>query len=87
MADVPMKSMVRRPSLYRPTGMPKKVRPKGGGTAEKRAESAPVSELESPKLKIAGKSHEGSERALAESCSTSTEHINTNLVVAVVVQR
>ena len=51
----PMKSMMSRPSQYLPTGAPKKVSPLGGGTAPKAADSPPVSELESPKLKMAGK--------------------------------
>jgi hypothetical protein len=47
--------MRRRPSLYLPEGLLKKVSPLGGGAAPKAAERPPVSELESPKLKIAGK--------------------------------
>lgn len=47
--------MIRRPSEYRPEGLPKKVSPLGGGTRPKAAEAAPVSELESPKLNTAGK--------------------------------
>lgn len=77
--------MVRRPSLHRPTGMPKNVWPKGSGNDMKRADIPPVSELESPKLKIAGKLQ--SACALRESCSTSIKGSNVNLVVADVVER
>lgn len=52
-----MKSMTRRPSQYRPAGEPKKEEPWGGPAWPKAAERPPVSELESPKLKIAGKWH------------------------------
>lgn len=51
-----MKSMMRRPSEYLPAGIPKKVSPLGGGAGPKAADNPPVSELESPKLKMAGKS-------------------------------
>lgn len=51
-----MKSIMRRPSQYLPLGIPKKVSPLGGGAGPKAADSPPVSELESPKLKMAGKS-------------------------------
>lgn len=49
--------MTRRPSEKRPAGLWKKVIPLGGGACSKAAEIAPVSELESPKLNIAGKLH------------------------------
>lgn len=49
-----MKSIMRRPSEYRPAGLAKKDWPLGGGDQVKAAEIAPVSELESPKLKMAG---------------------------------
>ena len=52
-----MKSMTRRPSQYLPAGEPGKVIPWGGPAWPKAAERPPVSELESPKLKIAGKWH------------------------------
>jgi hypothetical protein len=54
--------MRRRPSLYLPEGLSKKVSPLGGGAAPKAAERPPVSELESPKLKMAGKLQEGDAR-------------------------
>nr|GLL35379.1 hypothetical protein GW17_00061824 [Ipomoea trifida]GMD47021.1 nitrate transporter [Ipomoea batatas] len=50
-----MKSRMRRPSQKRPAGAPKKVSPLGGGAWPNAAERPPVSELESPKLKMAGK--------------------------------
>ena len=56
-----MKSMMRRPSEYLPIGIPKKVSPLGGGAGPKAAERPPVSEFESPKLKMAGNSHGGGE--------------------------
>nr|GMD26443.1 nitrate transporter [Ipomoea batatas] len=52
--QLPMKSMMRRPSETRPEGFPKKVIPFGGRTRAKAADELPVSEFESPKLKIAG---------------------------------
>lgn len=45
---------MRRPSEYRPAGLSKKDWPLGGTDQENAAEIAPVSELESPKLKMAG---------------------------------
>lgn len=51
--------MTKRPSQYLPAGFLKKVSPLGGDAAPKAAERPPVSELESPKLKIAGKLQEG----------------------------
>lgn len=47
--------MTRRPSEKRPAGLWKNVSPLGGGAWPNAAERPPVSELESPKLKIAGK--------------------------------
>ena len=47
---------MRRPSEYRPAGLSKKDWPLGGTDQENAAEIAPVSELESPKLKMPGKS-------------------------------
>lgn len=47
---------MRRPSEYRPAGLLKKDWPLGGTDQENAAEIAPVSELESPKLKMAGQS-------------------------------
>lgn len=60
----PMKSMTRRPSQYLPAGAPKKVSPLGTETVEKAADMPPVSELESPKLKMAGKEHGGDEEEM-----------------------
>ena len=54
---VPIKSMIRRPSQYLPAGPPKYDSPFGGGTWPYATERPPVSEFESPKLNIAGKSH------------------------------
>lgn len=51
-----MKSIVRRPSLSLPVGLWKKLRPYGGLIGSKEADMPPVSEFESPKLYIAGKS-------------------------------
>lgn len=50
--------MMRRPSEARPAGWWKKVSPEGEAIGKKAAAMHPVSELESPKLKIAGKSQE-----------------------------
>ena len=50
-----MKSMTRRPSEARPTGWRKKVWPLGGAAWPNTADKPPVSEFESPKLKMAGK--------------------------------
>jgi len=44
---------MRRPSENRPFGEWKKVIPLGGGACPNAAERPPVSELESPKLKMA----------------------------------
>lgn len=52
---LPKKSTMSRPSQYLPEGLPKKVIPLGKGTRPNAADTAPVSEFESPKLKIAGK--------------------------------
>lgn len=54
-----MKSMRRRPSAYRPEGALKKVSPLGKrmGSTKEVADKPPVSEFESPKLKMAGKWH------------------------------
>lgn len=52
---LPRKSMIRRPSQNLPEGLPKKVLPLGKGTRPNVAETAPVSEFESPKLYIPGK--------------------------------
>ena len=52
-----MKSMMRRPSENRPAGRWKYVSPYGGVGAISEAAKPPVSEFESPKLKIAGNSH------------------------------
>ena len=54
---LPIKSMMRRPSQALPEGCPKKVSPLGVWISDKAAEMPPVSEFESPKLYIAGKSH------------------------------
>lgn len=55
------KSMRSRPSLYRLTGLWKKVSPYGNASASVMNGNAtwmpPVSDVESPKLKIAGNSH------------------------------
>lgn len=55
--EVPMKSITRRPSEYRPAGEWKYVSPLGGGACPNAADKPPVSEFESPKLKMAGNSH------------------------------
>lgn len=57
-----MKSRINFPSQGRPEGLPKKVTPLGGGTRWKAADMPPVSEFESPKLKIAGKLQRPTER-------------------------
>lgn len=49
-----MKSMIRRPSLALPAGLWKKVSPHGAAIGKNAAAIPPVSELESPKLYIAG---------------------------------
>ena len=54
---LPIKSMMSRPSQALPEGCPKKVSPLGVWISDKAAEMPPVSEFESPKLYIAGKSH------------------------------
>lgn len=50
---------MRRPSENLPEGNPKKVSPYGKltGPIEKEDDKPPVSEFESPKLKMAGKLH------------------------------
>lgn len=55
----PTKSTMRRPSENLPEGYPKKVSPYGKltGPIEKEDDKPPVSELESPRLKMAGKLH------------------------------
>ena len=55
--EVPMKSITRRPSEYRPDGVWKNVSPLGGGACPNAADKPPVSEFESPKLNMAGKLH------------------------------
>ena len=52
---LPIKSTGRRPSPPLPAGLWKKLSPFGVGTGPKAANPPPVSELESPKLYIAGK--------------------------------
>lgn len=52
-----MKSSNRRPSENRPAGERKYVSPLGGGACPNAADKPPVSEFESPKLKMAGKLH------------------------------
>lgn len=49
--------MTRRPSQYLPAGVWKKVMPLGGPACPNAADKPPVSEFESPKLNMAGKSH------------------------------
>lgn len=66
-----MKSTIRRPSEYLPAGIPKKVSPLGGGAGPNAEERPPVSEFESPKLKIAGKLH-GKSVGVAETPKNST---------------
>ncbi|KAG6536404.1 hypothetical protein ZIOFF_001458 [Zingiber officinale] len=66
--------MRRRPSQYRPAGLPKKDSPWGGGAAPKAADSPPVSELESPKLKMAGKWQESEEAATTRRAWTKRSH-------------
>lgn len=75
-----MKSMMRRPSEYLPAGAPKKVSPLGGGAGPKAADNPPVSELESPKLKMAGKSHGGPEKETGTSKKSNTTRNNTEPV-------
>ena len=55
--EVPRKSITRRPSEYLPAGEWKYVSPLGGGACPNAADKPPVSEFESPKLKMAGKLH------------------------------
>jgi len=52
-----MKSRMIRPSENLPVDLLKKVSPFGNGSAWKAAAKPPVSALEAPKLKMAGKSH------------------------------
>ena len=68
----PMKSTMRRPSEYLPAGIPKKVSPLGGGACPNAAERPPVSEFESPKLKMAGNSHGGDEADSSPENTSST---------------
>ncbi|XP_074374083.1 uncharacterized protein LOC141714463 [Apium graveolens] len=51
---IPKKSIRRRPLEYRPFGRPKNDWPLGGSAMANALDSEPVSELESPKLNIAG---------------------------------
>ncbi|RWW27566.1 hypothetical protein GW17_00007992 [Ensete ventricosum] len=60
--------MMRRPSQYLPAGFRKNVSPLGGGAWPKAEDSPPVSELESPKLKTAGKA-QGADAAASWSSS------------------
>lgn len=57
MVAVPKKSTISRPSEARPAGLLKKVMPKGPDCAGNAAQNPPVSEFESPKLKIASYLH------------------------------
>jgi hypothetical protein len=65
--------------------MPKKVLPLGGGAAPKAAESPPVSELESPKLKMAGNWQSPPAAAAARSASASTSGSSSAALAAAVV--
>lgn len=67
--------MMRRPSEKRPAGEWKKVTPLGGGACPKAAERPPVSELESPKLNMAGKLHCLARAAPAELATITTTSI------------
>ena len=51
-----MKSTIRRPSENLPAGIWKKVSPYGEPRGPKAEEKPPVSEFESPRAKMAGKS-------------------------------
>ena len=53
---LPIKSIIRRPSQYRPAGPWKKDSPWGGPACPNATDNPPVSEFESPKLNIAGNS-------------------------------
>lgn len=63
LGQLPMKSMIRRPSLSLPDGLLKNTSPYGHRMGSKAAEMAPVSEFESPKLKTTGKSQSGEANA------------------------
>lgn len=78
---LPMKSMIRRPSLSLPDGLLKNTSPYGHRMGSKAAEMAPVSEFESPKLKITGKSQSG--EAIAGETPTTTWKIkNADITIA-----
>lgn len=66
------------PSVARPTGFLKKVVPKGPDCAGKAAQNPPVSEFESPKLKIALNSH--FEQLERPKLATNTTQMHTNIV-------
>lgn len=70
--DIPMKSTMRRPSQSRPDGLRKKPLPFGARMGSNAAEIPPVSEFESPKLYIAGKTHP------VEAPATTTHKPRTN---------
>ena len=57
MDDLLMKSKIKRPLQALPEALPKKVSPLGRVISLMAAERPPVSELESPKLKIARQLH------------------------------
>lgn len=77
---VPTKSIRTRPSQTRPAGEWKKVSPLGGGVAGSPniAVKAPVSELESPKLNMAGKLHSGKDNI--ETGSNNVTYISSLLI-------
>jgi hypothetical protein len=64
--DLQIKSIISLPSQYLPAGMSKYVSPLGKLGGVKEAANPPVSELESPKLKIAGNSQFSKSRMVAE---------------------
>lgn len=61
-----IKSIISLPSQYLPAGMSKYVSPLGKLGGVKEAANPPVSELESPKLKIAGNSQFSKSKMVAE---------------------
>lgn len=67
--------MIKRPSQYLPDGVWKYVSPLGGRACPNTAERPPVSEFESPKLKMAGKLHDDELIDMAALCITTVTHI------------
>lgn len=67
------------PSQARPEGFLKKVMPLGGYDAGKAAQKPPVSEFESPKLKIALNSHLGSVESAEPAINTTKITVNVEI--------